>query len=107
MATAGLSRLATGALGLIATGLPAFSELIGATVLFAALGIAGGAFDHHLLTALPARIVGLLESDILQALPLYVLIGALLDRMPLADILFRAAAQALRRTPAAPRLAAL
>ena len=61
----------------------------------------------HLLAAVPARITGLLESDILQALPLYVLMGALLNRLPLADIVFRAATRAFARSRAAPLLAAL
>ena len=44
-----------------------------------------GAFDYDLLTALPIRLVGLLENDLLQALPLYALMGVLLNRLPLAE----------------------
>ena len=39
----------------------------------------------------PVGIVGLLEADLLQALPLFVFMGALLNRLPLARILFRTA----------------
>jgi tripartite ATP-independent transporter DctM subunit len=107
METAGFWMLASVAIVLIATGLPAFMVLIGVAVLFSVLGIATGAFGYHLLTALPFRVVGLLENDLLQALPLYVLMGALLNRLPLADILFRTGTTMLRRTAAAPQLAAI
>src|SRR5260221_3624962 len=104
---AGFWMLAVVALGLVATGLPAFIVLIGVAVSFSALGVVTGVVSYHFLAAVPARITGLLESDILQALPLYVLMGALLNRLPLADILFRAGAQALSRTRSAPLLAAI
>lgn len=106
MESAGFWMLALVAIGLVTTGLPAFVVLIGVAVLFSALGVAGGFVSYHFLAAVPARITGLLESDILQALPLYVLMGALLNRLPLADILFRAGTQAFARTRAAPLLAA-
>src|SRR5258708_26037513 len=106
MEMAGFWRLALVALGLVATGLPAFIVLIGVAVSFSALGVVTGVVSYHFLAAVPARITGLLESDILQALPLYVLMGALLNRLPLADILFRAATRAFARSRAAPLLAA-
>ena len=56
---------------------------------------------------LPLRLVGLLEHDLLQALPLYALIGALLNRLPLAGSLHRAGSRLLARSAAAPELAAL
>ena len=58
--------LAAVALGLIATGLPAFVVLIGVALLFALLGIALGAVPLSLLTALPLRLFGLLENDLLR-----------------------------------------
>src|SRR5579883_673205 len=90
MESAGFWMLASGAVLMIASGLPAFIALVGVSVLFSMIGIAAGALPYELLTALPARIIGLLETDLLQALPLYVAMGALLNRLPLADILFRA-----------------
>src|SRR5712691_1890117 len=107
MEAAGLLMLALAVSLLIATGLPAFVVLIGVAVAFSALGIVTGALPYALLTALPLRIVGLLETDILQALPLYVLMGALLDRLPLAETLFRAGAAALSRTRSAPLISAI
>jgi TRAP-type mannitol/chloroaromatic compound transport system permease large subunit len=107
MAGAGLWMLALVAVVMIATGLPAFVALIGVAVLFALIGIASGALPYALFTALSWRVLGLLESDLLQALPLYVLMGALLNRLPLADTLFRTGNALFARTPAAPLLSAL
>ncbi len=90
MESAGLWMLALVVVVLITSGLPAFVVLIGVSALFAVVGVATGSLDYPLLTALPLRIIGLMETDILQALPLYVLMGALLDRLPLAETLFRA-----------------
>jgi TRAP-type mannitol/chloroaromatic compound transport system permease large subunit len=64
--------LALGVL-ILATGLPVWALLIGVSSLFAALGLAAGAFDLQILQALPVRTLGLLENDLLQAMPLYVL----------------------------------
>jgi len=107
MEMAGFWMLALVGIGLVATGFPAFIVLIGVAVAFAALGVAAGIVPYRLLAAVPARITGLLESDLLQALPLYVLIGALLNRLPLAETLYRAGTQALSRTRAAPLLVAI
>lgn len=99
--------LAAVAAVLATTGLPAFVALIGVSVVFAAIGAVNGTIEVSLLTALPSRIVGLLESDLLQALPLYVLMGVMLDRLPLAERIFRSTADAIRRTPAAPQISAM
>ncbi|MDQ6683496.1 MAG: TRAP transporter large permease subunit [Pseudomonadota bacterium] len=92
---------------MVASGLPVYAVLLGVASVFAMLGVALGAFEWRLLTALPARVVGLLEHDLLQALPLYALVGALLHRLPLAEWMQRGAERILRRLAAAPLLAAL
>jgi tripartite ATP-independent transporter DctM subunit len=107
MANAGFYMLACVPVLLVATGLPAFMVLILIATLFAAIGVLAGAVPYQLLQALPQRLLGLLENDLLQALPLYVLMGALLNRLPLADMLFRAGTSLFRRTAAAPLLSAL
>jgi tripartite ATP-independent transporter DctM subunit len=106
MTNAGFYMLACVPILLIATGLPAFMILILISTLFAAIGVLMGAIPYRLLQALPLRIIGLLENDLLQALPLYVLMGALLNRLPLADILFRAGTWLFGRSTAAPLLSA-
>ncbi len=107
MAWLGLLMFA-GALALmILTGLPVYAVLIGVASAFGLLGVVIGAIDAPLLTALTPRLVGLLEHDLLQALPLYAFIGALLNRLPLAALLHRAGEHVFRRSPGAPELAAL
>lgn len=107
MSMLGLVLLALAAILLPATGLPAFAVLLAMAVAGAAIGVIGGGVDPALLTALPARLINLLESDLLQALPLYVLMGGLLNRLPIADALFRSTLRLLRENPAGPAVAAI
>jgi tripartite ATP-independent transporter DctM subunit len=107
METAGLWMLAVVAMVMITTGLPSWVVLIGVSMAFAVVGIATGVFPWSWLTALPARLLGLLEHDLLQALPLYVFMGALLNRLPLARTLFRLGSHSLRATGAGSSLAGL
>jgi tripartite ATP-independent transporter DctM subunit len=98
METAGLWMLGAAAALMLATGLPAWIVLTGVALAFSAIGIAAGAFAPALLAALYSRLVGLLDNDLLQALPLYVLMGSLIHRLPLADTLFRVGSRALAWT---------
>jgi tripartite ATP-independent transporter DctM subunit len=107
MESAGLWMLVAVAAAMLATGLPSWIVLSGVAGLFAVAGMAIGLFPAALIAALPSRLLGLLESDLLQAMPLYVLMGALIHRLPLADRLFASAAHALRRTGCATPLAGL
>ncbi len=107
MSALGLVMFAVAMILIIATGLPVYAVLLAVAALFGALGIALGAFDAALLQALPLRIVGLLEHDLLQALPLYAFIGALLNRLPLAALLQRAGQRLFARSAASGELAAL
>jgi tripartite ATP-independent transporter DctM subunit len=105
--TSGLWMLAAVACLMLATGLPSWIVLCGVALAFAAAGIVAGVLTPALLAALYSRLVGLLENDLLQALPLYVLMGVLINRLPLADILFRVARHALAPTRRATPLAGL
>jgi tripartite ATP-independent transporter DctM subunit len=107
MEVAGVWMLVAVAVLMIATGLPAWMLLIGVALAASAGGIAAGVFTLPLLTAMPSRVLGLLESDLLQALPLYVFLGALLNRLPLMEILFRVGSKALARTGCGMPLAGL
>ena len=107
MESCGLWMLVAVALSMVATGLPAWVVLVGVSFAFAAGGIAAGAFDATLFTAVYPRLVGLLENDLLQALPLYVLMGVLINRTALADTLYRAARTALAPTRRGVALAGL
>jgi tripartite ATP-independent transporter DctM subunit len=88
--------------GIIGTGLPAAVVLIMAASVGAALGLMTGIIPVSLLGALPGRLINLFENDLLQALPLYVTMGLLLNRLPLADALYRGSMAVLPRSPSAP-----
>ena len=98
----GLALLVLVGVGIIFTGLPAAVVLITVATCGAILGIVAGTIDMSTLWALPTRIINLFESDLLQALPLYVTMGLLLDRLPVADALYRASNAVLPRKPSAP-----
>jgi tripartite ATP-independent transporter DctM subunit len=102
MEWAGLALLVLAGVGIIATGLPAAIVLIAVATFGAILGVAAGTIDATTLWALPSRLINLFENDLLQALPLYVTMGLLLDRLPIADALYRAGNAVLPRTPSAP-----
>ena len=91
---------------MLATGLPAFLVLIGAAGLGALFVVASGG-DAALLQALGARLQALLEGDLLQALPLFVMMGATMNRLPLVESLFRTGSALGRNSAAAQRLSAL
>lgn len=104
MGLVGLAMLLASAVAMAVSGLPAWIVLLGTALLFASAGVAAGAFGLSLLSALPLRLVGLLEHDLLQALPLYILIGVMFNRLPLVDILIRVGNRLMRRSAAAPYL---
>jgi tripartite ATP-independent transporter DctM subunit len=98
----GLALLVLVGVGIISTGLPAAVVLIAVATCGAVLGVVAGAIDVSTLGALPSRLINLFENDLLQALPLYVTMGLLLDRLAVADALYRAGNAALPRKPSAP-----
>src|SRR5205814_9891144 len=101
LALAGLVLLLLVGAGIILTGLPAALVLIGVASLGAAFGVATDTIPLALLSALPGRLVNLFENDLLQALPLYVLMGLLLDRLPVAEALYKTCLSILPRGSAA------
>ena len=107
MQWSGLALLIMVGCGILLTGLPAFLVLITAAALGALLGLATDTFPLALLGALPGRLINLFDSDLLQALPLYVTMGLLLNRLPVADALYRASGAILPRRPAAPMVSGM
>jgi TRAP-type mannitol/chloroaromatic compound transport system permease large subunit len=97
----GLSLLLLVGLGVVFTGIPAAVVLFAAACFGAVVGAISGAVPVQLLGALPERLINLLENDLLQAIPLYVLMGALINRLPIADALYRCCL-VLLPGPAAP-----
>jgi len=102
MAWLGLGLLLLVGLGVVFTGVPAAVVLLATACLGAAIGALSSDVPVQLIGVLPERLIGLLENDLLQAIPLYVLMGALINRLPLADALYRSCLAILPRGPAAP-----
>jgi len=75
---------------LLPFGFPVGFTLIGTALLFSVIGHFLGAFDLPLLTALPQRLIGLMENDLLQATPLFVYLGVIMQRTTLAAELLEA-----------------
>ena len=98
----GLVMLLMVAAGIIGTGLPAAIVLIAVAMFGAVTGIVSGEVPVELVGALPSRLINLFENDLLQALPLYVTMGLLLDRLPVADALYRASNAVCKRSPSGP-----
>lgn len=109
MAWTGLALLALALALMTTTGWPTYAVLLGVCTLGALAGLGLGAFDVALLQNLPWRIVGLLEHDLLQALALYALVGALLHRLALAGHLYNGLRKVLAFVAprAAPELAGM
>jgi TRAP-type mannitol/chloroaromatic compound transport system permease large subunit len=105
--TAGMWMLLVLALLIFTTGLPVWALLIGTASLFSGVGWLTGLFDAPVLGAMSGRILGLLEHDLLQALPMYVFIGILLQRLTVADTLFSSIARMFHWTGAGTSVAAL
>ncbi len=102
----GLSLLIFVGLGVVFTGIPAAVVLLAAGCFGAVVGAISGAAPVQLLGVLPERLINLLENDLLQAIPLYVLMGTLINRLPLAEALYRCST-AILRGPAAPVVSGL
>jgi tripartite ATP-independent transporter DctM subunit len=107
MAWFGFALLLMVGAGIVGTGLPAAVVLLAMASLGATVGVVSGAIDAATLWALPPRLVNLLENDVLQALPLYVTMGLLLDRLPVADALYRASQAILPRKPSSPLISGM
>jgi tripartite ATP-independent transporter DctM subunit len=102
MEWSGFALLILVGVGIITTGLPAAFVLIAVASLGAALGLAAGTIPFSLLWALPGRLINLFDNDLLQALPLYVTMGLLLGRLPVADALYRSGIAVMPKRGSAP-----
>ena len=69
----------------IMSGFPVAFSIAGVAVLFACLGWLTGAMDISLLGAFGQRVFGLISNQVLIAIPLFVLMGALLEKSRIAE----------------------
>ena len=72
-------------MGAILLGFPVSFSIAGVAVIFAYLGWMLGQMDITLLGALGQRVFGVLTNPILIAIPLFVLMGALLEKSRIAE----------------------
>ncbi len=107
MEWSGFALLIMVGVGIISTGLPAAFILIAVAMLGAFIGVATDTIPVPLLWALPGRLINLFENDLLQALPLYVTMGLLLSRLPVADALYRSSNAILPKNASAPLISGM
>ena len=84
---------------LLMLGYPVALTLAGTALIFAAFGIVGGVFDPNLLKAMPDRLFGTMTNETLIAVPLFVMMGILLEKSRLAEELLENMAKAFGRLP--------
>ena len=70
---------------LLMLGFPVAFTLAGTALAFAAGGILAGVFDAGFLAALPGRIFGTITNTTLIAVPLFILMGTLLEKSRVAE----------------------
>ena len=78
-------------------GYPVAFSLAGTALLFAFVGMLSGHFDPAYLQALPNRLFGIMQNGTLIAVPLFVLMGIMLEKSRLAEDLLGSMASLLGR----------
>jgi len=66
-------------------GFPVAFTLAGNALLFAGIGVLAGNFDASFLGAYPQRIFGIMTNDVLIAVPLFIVMGVMLERSKVAE----------------------
>jgi len=84
---------------LLMFGFPVALTLAGTSLIFAAGGILLGVFDAGYLGALTGRIFGTMGNDTLIAVPLFILMGVILERAKIAEDLLTNMARLFGRQP--------
>ena len=73
----------------ILSGVPVMLAIAGVPLLTAVLGSLMGAFDISFLKFFPARVFGVMSNPLLMAVPLFVLMGVLLEKSRLAETMLK------------------
>ncbi len=102
----GLALLLLAGVVVSRTGWPAFAVVFGVSVLGTVIAACLGG-PVSLMAALPGRLIALLEHDLLQALPLFLVMGALLNRLGVVEALFAVISALLPQRQFNPVLAGL
>ena len=69
----------------ILSGVPVMLAIAGVPLVMAVIGSLTGAFDPGFLNFFPARVYGVMSNPLLMAVPLFVLMGVLLEKSQLAE----------------------
>ncbi len=80
-------------------GYPVALTLAGTALLSASLGIAAGVFEPSFLLAVPSRLYGIIINQTLIAVPLFVLMGIILEKSRIAENLLHAMSNLFGRRP--------
>ena len=80
-------------------GYPVALTLAGTSLIAAGFGVLFGFFDAAFLYALPSRLYGIMTNQTLIAVPLFVLMGVILERSRIAEDLLDAMTRAFGRVP--------
>ena len=83
----------------ILIGFPVAFSIAGVAIGFAFLGAATGSMDLSLLGALGQRVFGVLTNEVLIAIPLFVLMGVVLEKSRIAEELLESMAHLFGRLP--------
>ncbi len=92
---------------LLALGYPVAFTLGGTALWAAGIGIVLGWFDVQLLGAMPSRLFGIMSNTTLTAVPLFILMGIIMQRSRLADALLESLSASFGRLPGGLGLAVL
>jgi tripartite ATP-independent transporter DctM subunit len=87
------------AFGFLLLGYPVGLTLAGTALLAAGIGIANGVFEPALLMATPNRLFGIITNQTLMAVPLFILMGVILERSRIAEDLLDTMAKLFGRFP--------
>lgn len=92
---------------LLPLGFPVGFTVLGVALWFAAIGQLLGLFDLNLLSALPFRVFILMDNDLLQAIPLFLYMGVVLERTRMSRDLLESLGALFRRRPGGMAVATL
>ncbi len=71
--------------GFLLAGFPVAFVLAGVALLFAAIGAAAGVLEPGFISLLPERIYGIVQNELLLAVPLFIVMGVALERSRVAE----------------------
>jgi len=71
--------------GALLLGFPVAFTLSGVALMFGLVGHLLGAFDLSFFTALPQRVYGIMTNEVLLAVPLFIVMGVMLERSRVAE----------------------